>query len=83
MNQRAISFFADSTESDPWQMFLPTSMQKSPLMVPGAELSGFVYPSIFLPVATTDFPSQTMHTTGPDSMYLTSLGKNGFYERSE
>lgn len=25
-NQRAISFLADSTESLPWQMFLPTSM---------------------------------------------------------
>lgn len=37
LNHSAISFSADSTESDPWQMFRPISMQKSPLIVPGFE----------------------------------------------
>lgn len=83
MNQRAISLLADSTESDPWQMFLPTSIQKSPLMVPGADLKGSVSPNIFLPVATAFFPYQTIQTTGPESMYARSFGKNGFWVRSE
>ncbi len=83
MNQRAIYFLADSTESDPWMIFLPTSIQKSPLIVPGAEFKGLVSPSIFLPVATTPLPYQTIQTTGPISIYARSLGKNAFAARSE
>lgn len=59
-NQRAISFSALSTESLPWQMFLPTSMQKSPRMVPHALSVGMVAPSIFLPSLTALAPSQTI-----------------------
>lgn len=41
------------------QQHLPMSTQKSPRMVPGAELAGLVSPSIFLPVATTPEPAWT------------------------
>ena len=81
-NHIAISLNADSTESDPWQMFRPTSMQKSPLIVPGAESRGFVAPNIILPVLTTFNPSQTIGTTGPEAIYLTSPGKNPFEDKS-
>merc|ERR1712139_618965 len=69
LNQRAISWLADSTASEPWMTFLPTSMQKSPLIVPGSESKGLVAPSIFLPVLTALSPSQTMAQTGPEAAY--------------
>jgi len=37
--------------------FLPISTTKFPLIVPGSEAAGFVASMIFLPVATTPFPS--------------------------
>jgi len=40
-----------STASLPWMAFLPISIAKSPLMVPGAEAEGSVAPTIFLPFA--------------------------------
>lgn len=43
---------------------LPTSMQKSPLMVPGRELAGLVSPSITRPVFTAPLPSHTWTTEG-------------------
>lgn len=43
---------------------LLTSMQKSPLMVPGRELAGLVSPSITRPVFTTPLPSHTWTTEG-------------------
>ena len=49
-------------------MLRPVSMQKSPRIVPGAESSGLVAPSMVRPVFTTLFPCQTMQTTGPDNM---------------
>ena len=82
MNQSPISLLADSTASDPWQTFLPTSTQKSPLMVPGAESCGLVAPKRVLPALTTFFPSQIMAQTGPEAIYLTRLGKNGFADKS-
>ena len=36
-NQRPISCCADSTASEPWITLRPSSMQKSPRMVPGSE----------------------------------------------
>lgn len=39
-HQSAISRLALSTESEPWQMLRPTSMEKSPRIVPGADSSG-------------------------------------------
>lgn len=47
-------------------------------MVPGAESCGLVAPKRVLPALTTFFPYQIMAQTGPDDMYLTSPGKNGF-----
>ena len=47
------------------EFFFPTSMQKSPRIVPGADSKGLVAPNIFLPVETASFPSHTMQTTGP------------------
>lgn len=41
---------------------LLTSMQKSPLMVPGLDSAGLVSPSITLPVFTTPLPSHTWNT---------------------
>jgi hypothetical protein len=51
-------------------------------MVPGAEARGLVAPSMARPVLTASRPSQTMQTTGPESMYLMSEGKKGLDERS-
>merc|ERR1712078_936060 len=82
LNQRAISLLADSTASEPWMTFLPTSMQKSPLIVPGSESKGLVAPSIFLPVRTALVPSQTMQQTGPEAAYSTRSLKNPLDERS-
>lgn len=56
-------------------MFLPTSMHKSPLIDPGEDSRGLVYPNMDLPYLTASFPSQTMGTTGPLAMYLTKPGK--------
>ena len=53
-------------------MFLPTSMAKSPLIVPGAESAGLVAPSMTRPVATAPMPSQTIQHTGPEHMYCRS-----------
>lgn len=44
---------------------LPTSMQKSPLMVPGLESAGLVSPSITRPVFTTFRPSHTYNKINP------------------
>ncbi len=52
-NHRANSRLADSTESEPWIILRPTSMQKSPRMVPGADARGLVAPMMERPVATT------------------------------
>lgn len=41
-------------------LYLPTSMHKSPRIVPGAESLGLVAPNITLPVLTTSLPSQTL-----------------------
>jgi hypothetical protein len=41
---------------------------RSPRIVPGSAASGSVAPMSFRPDATTPSPSQTMHTTGPDTM---------------
>jgi len=78
LNHNPISCLAESTESDPWIKFLPTSIQKSPLIVPGALYNGFVAPSNFLPAATASFPYQTIATTGPDNIYFKSPAKNPF-----
>ena len=83
LNHKAISLLADSTESEPWMTFLPTWMQKSPLMVPGLESNGFVAPNIFLPVSTALSPSQTMQQTGPEAAYSTNPLKNPLPAKSE
>jgi hypothetical protein len=58
-------------------IFLPTSIQKSPLIVPGSDSRGLVFPSIFLPVATISVPYQTIAITGPLFIYSINLGKKG------
>merc|ERR1719357_1424589 len=72
LNHKLISFWAASTESDPWQTLRPISTKKSPRMVPGLESLGLVSPNITRPVLTTPVPCQTMGTTGPLAMYLTN-----------
>lgn len=52
------------SEQKPVDTHLPTSMQKSPLMVPGRELAGLVSPSITRPVFTAPLPSHTWTTEG-------------------
>lgn len=81
-NHRAISFWADSTPSDPCRMLRPTCTHRSPRMVPGAESAGLVAPRIWRPVFTAFRPSHTIGTTGPLLMYLTRPGKNGRADRS-
>ena len=63
-------------------MFLPTSMQKSPLIVPGAESDGLVAPNKTLPDLTAFFPYQIIAQTGPDDIYLISPGKNDLADKS-
>ena len=55
-----------------WVKF--TSIQKSPLMVPGLLSLGLVSPNITRPVLTAPRPSQHIATTGPELMYFTSPG---------
>ena len=57
---------------------LPVMRAKSPRMVPGADSAGLVVPSIIRPVLAAFLPSHTMDTTGPDNMYPSKAGKNGF-----
>ena len=45
------------------ETYRPTSMQKSPRMVPGLEARGFVAPSIARPILTTSLPSHTCSRT--------------------
>ena len=47
--------------------YRPTSMAKSPRMVPGAESDGLVAPNKRRPPATASAPCQTIPTTGPDN----------------
>merc|ERR1719232_2579924 len=82
LNQRAISLLADSTASEPWQMLRPTRMQRSPLMVPGAESAGLVAPNMTRPVLTALRPSHTIASTGPLAMYLTKPAKKPLEDRS-
>lgn len=61
-NQTSESFLETINLSMVNSTHLLTSMQKSPLMVPGLDSAGFVSPSITLPVFTTPFPSHTWNT---------------------
>ena len=82
LNQSAISFSAFSAESEPWQMLRPTTMEKSPRMVPGSDSCGFVAPSICRPILTAFSPCQTMQQTGPESMYESRSCGRGAGDRS-
>merc|ERR1719180_162064 len=82
LNQRPISWLADSTASEPWQMLRPTWMEKSPRMEPGREAWGLVSPNIMRPIFTTFRPSHTMAQIGPEFMYSTKPAKNGLDLRS-
>jgi hypothetical protein len=57
-------------------------MQKSPLIDPGADDKGLVYPNIALPYLTASFPSQTIGTTGPLPIYLIKPGKKALAFKS-
>lgn len=62
------SLAAPSGPSEPWQMLRPTSMAKSPRMVPQVLSAGRVAPSRMRPILMESLPSQTMATTGPEIM---------------
>ena len=51
-------------------------------MLPGLESNGAVSPIIARPVETTEAPSQTMATQGPEERNLHKPPKNGMEERS-
>ena len=58
MEQKTCCHTLTSQSSDK-TTYRPTWIDRSPLIVPGAEFCGFVSPSIFLPVSTTFRPSHT------------------------
>src|ERR1700722_20043417 len=74
----AASRAADSAESEPWTMFWPISMAKSPRIEPGAASSGLVAPIVCRAALTASRPSSTIATIGPEVMNATNSPKNGF-----
>ena len=73
----AASRAADSSESEPWTMFWPTSSAKSPRIEPVAASSGLVAPITWRAALTASWPSSTAATSGPEVMKSTSSPKNG------
>lgn len=70
------------SEQKPADTHLPTSMQKSPLMVPGRELAGLVSPSITRPVFTAPLPSHTWTTEGGGVRHAALRSSNSFSLRA-
>lgn len=70
-NQSEASRSPFSGLSLPWITFLPTSMAKSPRIVPGSDSKGLVAPMSLRADFTTPLPSHTIATTGPEMMYST------------
>ena len=64
-------------ESEPWTMFWPISIAKSPRIEPGAASSGLVAPITWRAALTASAPSSTIATIGPEVMKSTSSPKNG------
>lgn len=67
---RAISFSADSTESEPWQMLRPTARQKSPRMEPNAKEVGKQITKYALQRALTDRGLEGVGSTEHDATGL-------------
>lgn len=66
---------------EPCIKFLPTSMPKSPLIVPGADAKGLVDPIKPLPVLMTSLPSHTMATCNAPQQFFPSLLETFFWKR--
>ena len=71
------SFFAFSRLSEAWMMFAVMESDRSPLMVPGSAVCGFVAPMTLRRVSTAFDPSSIMSRTGPDVTWSTSSWKKG------
>ena len=76
-NQIPISRAADSSESEPWTMLVPTAIAKSPRIEPVLASSGLVAPISWREALTTSSPSSTTATSGAEVMKSTSSPKNG------
>src|SRR4051794_28357574 len=67
----------DSGESEPWTMFVPTAIAKSPRIEPVVASSGLVAPITWRAALTASSPSKTSAMIGPEVMKDTSSPKNG------
>ena len=67
----------DSGESEPWTMFVPTAIAKSPRIEPVVASSGLVAPITWRAALIASSPSKTSAMIGPEVMKLTSSPKNG------
>jgi hypothetical protein len=70
-NQSAISFSADSGESEACVKFRLVINARSCLMVPGSDSTGLVAPMVCRMAATQFSPSQTIAIRGEEQIYLT------------
>ena len=65
----------DSGESEPWTMFVPTSIAKSPRIEPVVASSGLVAPITWRAALIASSPSSTSATIGPEVMKLDELAE--------
>src|SRR6266487_3571530 len=72
------SLFAFSGLSEAWITFEVIETDKSPRIVPGSAVRGFVAPITLRSVSTAFGAWRTIRTTGPEVTWSTSSWKNGF-----
>ena len=66
------SFLAFSMLSEAWMTLAVIDTERSPRIVPGSAVRGFVAPTKRRMVVTASGPSSIISTTGPDVMWSTS-----------
>ena len=79
MNHSLISRRAERGESDPWTRLSGIDSARSPRIVPGADVAGFVAPIVDRTTAIAPSPSSTSASVGEEVMNVTSSPKNGFF----
>ena len=77
-NQSSTSRCADSGESEPCTRLSGIASARSPRIVPGAAVAGFVAPIVVRTTEIADSPSSTSASVGAEVMNSTSSPKNGF-----
>ena len=72
---RPASRTPDSGESEPWTMFWPTAIAKSPRIEPVVASSGLVAPITWRAALIASSPSSTIATIGPEVMNVDELAE--------